>query len=198
LENSEVRIRVTKEMTRPLPKPRSAAPLLLLIWGAAACSSDDGFAPPGGTPPPTTTSDVAYEVRRTPDGVAVDVPFVFTNSSPLPVFILGCHMGGRVDLGIGLEKRESISWRRVWTPVRVLCVTPPIRVEPGASISDTVHVALCTREACGPPAAGMEVSGIYRLVWDNLLSTANGQPDGLPLRLDESFLVSTPFQLREP
>jgi len=179
------------------PARRILGVALLLV--GPGCSADGaGPLAPDRPSLPTVTSDTAYDVERDSTGFSVEIPFRFTNTYGAPLFIFGCHVEGRRELAMSLQKLELIVWREVVPAPGPGCAGRALRIDPGEVFADTARVHVCAAVRCGPPAGGMPIEGAYRLVWQNLAATADNRPDGAIVQLPEGFRASTVFELRAP
>lgn len=147
---------------------KPAVILLAVVLGSLSC--DESASVPSGplevsADPPIRTSadtyllDVVHQTWRT------DIPFTYSNRSPRPYFLVNC--GGLY--AIWLEKRVGESWAFEWGPVRTLCLSPVIRIEPGATFTDTLRVwAAFPGTNTVPRFQSEDSAGRYRIVIETL------------------------------
>lgn len=112
------------------------------------------------------TDALAYTLRATSAGLEGEIPFVFTNPTEGPVYIVNCN--GSTSLQ--LEKLVEGNWVEAWSPAIPQCLSTPIVVQPGEEYRDTVRVF------GGRPSTNVypkfdvaEIPGVYRLVWSDVL-----------------------------
>ena len=106
----------------------------------------------------------------------VQIPYSFTNRTGSTVYIPNCNGG----FSLSLQMQEAGEWVHAWSPVILLCLSPPIVIEPDEVYQTTVDVVGCTSGgSCSPrlilpPTA----STPYRIVWWAALSSYD--PDRYP------------------
>lgn len=174
-----------------------AAGATIATVAVAACDSGAmGPEPPGRPAVLTVTSDIAYDVEQTASGFAVRIPFRLVNTYGSLLLVRGCHEGGVVDARIALDRFEDRKWIPFWTPEGSACISPPLALEDGAKLVDTLEVEVCTAPGCGLPTEGARPDGVYRLRWLNLFTSDDGTATGELQRLAGDRRVSNAFELR--
>jgi hypothetical protein len=165
-------------------RPRDAA-LLVTLFAIAGCSGQNPFSVNArfaefdeGSTLSTDASSYVLE----PDGVGLRtvIGLSFTNPSNQPMYIVNCHGG----LNTTLEKRVNGEWVPYWSPALLMCLSPPIVIEPGETLTRSLAIwgALPGSNA-GPAWASADVEGTYRMVLGSLVwnYTTEGQRFGDPV-----------------
>lgn len=135
----------------------------------------------------------AYDLRAGPIGYTATIGFVFTNRRQTPVYVANC--GG--DAPPGLERFRNGEWVRAWTPVVRLCLSPSIVIEAGKKYQGELDLFAGYPDGnTYPKFKTAPIPGVYRLVWDFLLSSHDSRDypyDPLPLdeRVSNSFTLTT-------
>ena len=178
-------------------KRRGIVLLNMLVFPLlASCEGD--ITPPvvdGDTTPPIQTDATLYELRLDWVGLATDIPLRWENRAADTLYIVNC----RGALAPVLEKEVADGWEAFWSPVLLACLSPPIVMEPGDVLVDTLHVwgALPGHNA-GPEFKSDDLEGIYRIVMDNVVfhydEDRQGFGDDVPLE----YRVSSSFALDDP
>jgi hypothetical protein len=164
----------------------SAAALLAcqVSTGPEAASADD---------PALRTDRSAYGLDRGVRSWATEIPYAFVNRTGRTVYLTNCNGG----FALRLEKWQDGAWVPAWSPVRLLCLSAPLEIAPGATFEDTVRVNAGLPDSNTFPKFEVdEVDGAYRLVW--LAGTHDYDHDdpGGPL-IDAAFRTSNTFTLAE-
>lgn len=115
-------------------------------------------------------------------GLGTEIGISFTNGSSRRMYIPNCNGG----LNTVLEKRVNGGWVPYWSPVRLLCRSDPIIIEPGSTLTRTIDVwgALPGMNAV-PAWASADVEGTYRMVLGSV-GWNDGTPELVPLELRTS------------
>ncbi len=173
--------------------PRSRSPgLLLSALVLLACGSPPTSAG-GEEEHPLRTEHLEYELRHTESGFEGEIAFAYTNRTGETVSLINC----RGNVPPSLEKREGDGWVTAWTPVTLMCLSPPVVIEPDATFTDTLRIV------AGRPSGDVrprfqvaEVEGTYRLVWHWAVHDYDPDRQGFgdPLPLEER--ISNSFVLR--
>lgn len=133
--------------------------------------------------PPIQTDSSVYHVR-TAGGYQATIGLTYTNPTGEPVFIAACH-NPHPPL---MEKWEDGQWVTAYNPPVLMCITPPVVIEPRQSYSYTYRiVAGLPHDNAYPKFEVSEIPGTYRLRW--LLRG----PDA-PLPLEQT--ISNTFELQ--
>jgi hypothetical protein len=140
------------------------------------------------------TNATSYVLEPDWVGLKTVIGIRFTNPSPQTMYIVNCRGG----LGTTLEKRVNGAWVPYWAPVLMMCLSEPIIVKPGETLTRDVPVwgALPGNNA-GPEWASANVEGTYRMVLGNVVwnYTTEGQRFGDPV--PQALLTSNEFTLRK-
>ncbi len=167
---------------------------LLLLLLLQACeifgSSDD---------PAANAQQFAIETQQTVyQAVALEeddrffsfeIVATFTNLTHAPVYFVGCLPPQQPLLDI----KEGNEWKPVYQPIQLLCLSEPLRLVPGDTLSlPHVYGACYPDNNCGPTFDG-PVTGTYRLRQFD----AYYDPEGTkPVEIES--LVSNTFTLKLP
>jgi hypothetical protein len=139
------------------------------------------------------TDGERYVLEPAGGGLQTVIGMSFTNPSDQPMYIVNCQGG----LNTPLEKRVDGRWVPYWSPVLLLCLSPPIVVEPGATLtrSLTIWGALPGNNA-HPAWASADVEGTYRMRLEGLVWNyrTTGQEFGAPVPAEAR--ISNEFTLR--
>jgi hypothetical protein len=139
------------------------------------------------------TDATSYVLKPDWVGLKTVIGIRFTNSSPQTMYIVNCRGG----LGTRLEKRVNGTWVPYWSPVLMMCLSEPILVKSGETLTRDVPVwgALPGNNTV-PEWASADVEGTYRMVLGNVVwnYTTEGQRfgDAVP----PALLTSNTFTLR--
>jgi hypothetical protein len=155
----------------------------------------------GITPPdrditaPIQTDATFYSLHEDWVGLATEIPLRFENQTANTLYIVNC----RGQLSPVLEKKVGRGWERFWTPVLRACLGPPIVIEPGGVLADTLHVwgALPGSNA-GPEFGSDDVEGVYRIVLQNVVFNYDEDQRGLGDPVPLEYRVSNLFVLDDP
>jgi len=135
----------------------------------------------------------AYTLTESGIGLAVDVPYTFTNSTSSAVYFVNCGGG----FGFWLERETDGGWQIAWTPALLSCLSPPIVVEAGERLEGTFRIiGAAPGTNARPQFDRADPTGTYRIVVDALSSYQDRvAPFGKPLPLE--YRVSNRFTLRK-
>lgn len=165
------------------------------LAGAMLFGCDSPLALERDAGPLLQTDALEYRLERSSIGVEATIRYTFTNATGGAVHLANC----RGDVSPNLERLEGSEWVTGWSPVRLLCASPPVVIEPGAEYRDSVHViAAPFGSHAHPQFTTGNATGVYRLVWFQAAggSDIDGAPFGEPLALKDR--ISNAFVLREP
>lgn len=138
-----------------------------------------------GTPPPPTagadggvtaappreglalrTDAGEYTLKHGPPFWDTRIPVSFRNPLPDTVYMVNC----REEIAMTLEKKTAEGWIPFWQPILMLCLSPPVRIAPGAAYADTVHVSgAMPGTNSAPEFASRDLDGVYRLRWNKVV-----------------------------
>jgi hypothetical protein len=163
--------------------------LVAVSFGLVSCSSPAEVSWDG--EPLLRTHGTEFQVIHTSGVMKVSIPYTFTNHIGSPVLLANCRGG----ISTSLEMKRRGKWVTAWSPILLLCASPPIQIREGAEYGDTLHVfAVPFGSAGGPQFAFVDVEGTYRLRWDAAYTEGNSHGGALPLR----FRVSNEIFLKDP
>ena len=170
---------------------------VLTVLLASACSSTaDPLGPTTALQPGETllTTDApAYQVRE--EGIvraAVDFDLTYRNPLAVAVAVPACHIPARPML----QKLVGGEWVRAFSPVELLCITPPLVIPSRGTYQFRYQIRADAHDlARWPGATDGSLAGTYRLRWwvgvrDRQADTGVGTP------LPEESVVSNSFELR--
>ncbi|MFP3947764.1 MAG: hypothetical protein ACLFWG_03465 [Longimicrobiales bacterium] len=163
--------------------------LVLVLLGG--CDSTVGPFDPDD--PLIRTEEQGYELELQGDEwLSTEIPYTFENRTGRTVHIPNCQGG----ISLRLDRLEGLDWESTWIPNLLLCISPPIVVDPGESFFDTLHVSGgLPGTRTGPRWDREDPSGIYRIVWMGAFA-GPGDPSGsLGPQLPLEHRVSNPFAL---
>ena len=165
--------------------------LLLAVLALAGCDLSTG--PEVSGEPAIRTDRTAYDLEAGTVGWRAEIPYVFTNRSGAPVSLANCNGG----VALRLDRWQDGGWVEAWSPALPLCLSIPVRLEPGETFQDTVRFfAGYPGTKALPQLPPGEVDSSYRLVWTILVydtSLRGGRAGTLvPLR----YRASNLFRLR--
>jgi hypothetical protein len=140
------------------------------------------------------TDSLRYTLKAFSGSYDGTIGVVFTNGTPDTAFIVNC--AGSTSLA--LEKLVDGGWVRAWSPVLPACLSPPIVIAPGRQYRSDVRIfSGYVGSNLYPQFSITDITGIYRIVWDNVLRTYQDRlPFGEPVGPDRR--VSNRFELIAP
>jgi len=154
-----------------------------------------GEPPPGApsSPPWIRTDRVAYDLATTSIGWETTIPFRWTNPTSGPAFLVHCGE----TYAVVLEKLVDGVWVPGWLPFIQLCLSiPPIIVQPGETLVDTVRVFAGFPDGNTIPVFEQDdPEGVYRLVLFPL-SPFDSSPHPFGEELPFEARVSNAFEFR--
>lgn len=163
-------------------------PLTFIMAAALFLVACDTAAPPTRDAEIATGRDV-YRATVTPEAVTFDVDLVYTNTSGAAVFFTGCYP----PMNPTLEKWVGGEWTVAFSPIHLMCLSEPVRAEPGGSLEYTLNVYACTRDRCGPDwlpgPAPHTVPGTYRVRDSVGTEVEGGLPETSRTVVSNSFRV---------
>jgi hypothetical protein len=184
---------------------RQAIVLLgMLVFPALGGCEGDGptLAPPEPEVPPDVERDTTapiqtdttfYTLREDWEGLATEIALRWENQAEDTLYITVCF-----NFVPTLEKKVDGAWEEYWNPGSLACSGPPIVIEPGAVLVDTVHVwGALPGDDVWPQFKSDDVEGVYRIVIHSVFWQTEdwqGVGDQVPLR----YRVSNPFVLDDP
>ncbi len=172
---------------------------MLLFPLLGSCEGNrDIVAPPEverDTTAPIQTDATFYSLREEWVGLATEIALRWGNQAPDTLYIVNC----RGHLAPVLEKKVDGGWETFWSPILLLCLSPPIIVEPCGVLVDTLHLwgALPGHNA-GPEFKSEHVEGVYRIVMHNAVFNYNEDQRGFGDPVPLEYRVSNHFVLDDP
>jgi hypothetical protein len=155
---------------------------------------DTGAARPVGdssdAAPLSTVTLVTLE--RSGEGYMARFPYTFTNRFGAPIYLVNCNG----DISPSLQRRVGEAWEDWWIPMMNGCLSPPVVVKAGGTLSDSAWVGI--RPDDGRYYSELIAGGdstLYRLVWHQALASfdAAARPFGPTVPLEHR--VSNAFRL---
>ena len=170
--------------------------LLSAASGLAACSSEPLVEPSAEATiladAPIQTDSSVYHVRTTEYFHEIVMNLSYANPTGGKVYIPTCH-GPHPP---ALQKRVGEQWVTAYAPVVLLCLGPPVIIEPGETYRYNYRVMAAHRPNTVPRFEVDEIPGTYRLVWHMLGTwTPNGPEAGLGEELPLEQRVSNTFRI---
>lgn len=141
---------------------RFSLPLLLAAClGGLACEDSTGL--PAESHPLIQTDSPEYRLEPYGAGWHASIPYTFTNRTGRPVYLANCRGG----FGVHLDREDNGTWRTVWSPVLLLCLSPPIVIGRYERFTHTLSVwGARPGTDIRPQFDREDPSGTYRIVWD--------------------------------
>jgi hypothetical protein len=159
----------------------------------AVVDSDEDIG--GTTKSPISTSAAEYVLQSSGGGWATNIPITFRNVTDATLYIVNCHQG----LAPELEKRTAGGWEPFWSGVQLQCLSPPMVIERGDSLSATIVIwGALPGGNMAPTFRRAELDGTYRIVLGSVVhnydSSYSAGRFGDPVPIEHR--VSNTFQLR--
>lgn len=176
---------------------KRTVPLLALAIGASCSSSThpEGAALPNGIAAAAAdfqTDSSSYTLRTTTIAYEGVINVTYTNRSQVTANFVNCRGG----TGVELQKLVAGEWKLAWSPVLLLCLSPPIVVPNAGQHQFAIPVFGGYPESnVFPRFSVAEIPGTYRLVWTNVVANYQDRlPFGDPLPLEHR--VSNQFTIQ--
>ena len=121
------------------------------------------------------------------------VPYTYRNTLPDTLYIVNC-LG---QVAASFQKKSGDTWQNFWSPTVLLCLSPPVKIAPGTSITGTARIYGSRAGANSyPQLPNGDLTGTYRLLISPVVFhyTDRGQRFGAPVPLEQR--VSNEFRLR--
>jgi hypothetical protein len=158
------------------------APLAFCGQSAGPVGNDDGA--------PIRTERTSYTLQESPAGFRTGIAFTYVNDTGETVYLHGCRPPELPKL----QKKRDGEWVDAWLPVRTLCLSQPVPVEPGDTVPFEFELFAGHRGSASYPQFEVDVlEGEYRLVWQITLSRDPTWPrDDLPIerRVSNTFRLT--------
>ena len=119
------------------------------------------------------------------------------NRSGRAMYFVNCN--GRTSLSI--QRLEAAQWTHFWSPVQLLCLSPPIMVQNGGTQTfDIRDFAGNAGSNVFPKFERPLVTGVYRVIWNDAYFNYRDRQNGVPwsdpvpvaLRVSNSFVIRAP------
>ena len=165
---------------------------LLLIGLLSGCAS---------APIVTTAAELAHADFRTDStsytlaagavGYGGTISVTYTNHSRKTVYFVNC----RGVTNVVLEKLVDGAWKLAWSPIELMCLSPPITVPPNGTWTTRVNISGAYRGRNSLPTFSIDtIPGRYRLEWGQAVHDYHASlPWGKPL--PEERRISNEFML---
>ncbi|KPK79411.1 MAG: hypothetical protein AMS25_12695 [Gemmatimonas sp. SM23_52] len=191
-------VSITSLLAAGVPLARRCRVLLslltLLVFPLlGGCESD--ITPPEvdrDTTAPIQTDRPFYWLRTDWVGFTTEIALSYENQAADTLYIVNCLR----TLPAVLEKEVDGVWERFWAPILPRCLSPPIVMEPGGVLVDTLHVwGALPGHNVGPAFKSEDVKGVYRIVMHQVVfhydenSAGFGDPVPLEYRVSNAFAL---------
>jgi hypothetical protein len=177
--------------------PHVCAVALPLLLASAGCSSGAGVTAPSllveGDEPAIVMAESVLVLEGDEWGWRGEIGYTFRNRTERTISLLNCNGG----YGLQLERWDGAEWVVAWSPALLMCLSAPIELAPGETLSRTLGVFGGRPDSnMHPRFAVSEIEGTYRLVitaalWDY---DHDGPPWGTPVPVEHRS--SGPFEVR--
>ena len=166
------------------PDARFSLPLMVAVClGGLACEDSTGLSLE--SEPLIQTDSPEYRLQPYGAGWRVQIPYTFTNRTGRTVYLANCNGG----FGLHLDRDDNGTWRTAWSPVLLLCLSPPIVIGRHARFTDTLCVQGARPGTDVRPEFDLDdPSGTYRIVWDAAYSSS-GPDIPLEARISNRFVL---------
>jgi hypothetical protein len=171
--------------------------LMMVAASGVGCRELDPFAPErldATDHAPVTIDPSVVLLEENEFGWHGELDFTFQNLTALRISIPNCRGG----FFLQLDRWDDDGWVFAWSRATFLCYSPPIELDPGASLTQRLLLHW------GPPggnwtfqpeSSGDELEGTYRLVITSAyVNYESGSARGARPPLE--FRVSEPFEIR--
>jgi hypothetical protein len=174
--------------------------LVAIVLGLAACRE-----PSTGPEATATTAEItrdenaqfqtdslAYTLGTASIGYVGVIGVTFVNRTGATVYFVNC--GGAT--GLSLEKRVDGQWVNVWSPVMLLCLSPPIIVAAGATYRTQISIFGGYPDGNTYPRFSVaDIAGEYRAVWYSVLRTYQESSSSFGEQLPLDARISNRFSI---
>ena len=144
---------------------------------------------------PIQTDTTLYRWSLDGSSANVDIGIEYTNVTPDTISIVNCNG----LLPAVLEKRAAGSWIRFWSPMLAECLSPPIRIAPGAVLARMLQVYGNLPGSNAVPAfQSDDLQGVFRITVEHVVwsydENLQGFGDLVPVerRQSNSFVLVDP------
>lgn len=171
--------------------------LLLLLVTVVACGGSDSSranAPVNRDQAVSFQTDTTrYVLDRDATGWGTQISWSFQNISPDTVYAVNCN--GATTIAV--ERREAGGWEVHWAPLTNACLSPPVAIPPGETLSGRLDLwGAPPGGNVGPEFRDTTFSGVYRLAWWNLVHHYDPAKPGFGDTVAVRHRVSNEFALR--
>jgi hypothetical protein len=138
------------------------------------------------------TEASAYTLRSSSRGLEVAIGYSYENRTGSRVYLVNCngHVAPVLERKIG-----DGEWELAWAAPEHDCLSPPVVIEPGAALRDTLLVYGRPPGSNSYPQIDPDrIRGVHRLRWNRALTSFEprlpfGQELPLALRVSNEFLL---------
>ena len=128
-------------------------------------------------------------------GLATEIPLTYENQTAQTFYIVN-YCGQKASI---LEQIVEGAWEQFWSPTFCSRLGPPIVVEPGGVLADTLDLwGAPPGSNAAPQFASDDVEGTYRIVTRQVVFNFDadrpdlGDPVGLEYRVSNAFFLDDP------
>lgn len=142
---------------------------------------------------PVVTNATRYDLQPVTNGWRGSIRYTFINKTQRTVSLLNCNG----QYSVRLEQRQASGWVNAWAPAVQECLSPPLQLEPGASLPGEIQIfAGRAGSNVYPQFSVPQIDGVYRLVIESAYFDYDhsGPPWGDVLPIEKR--VSSPFEIR--
>lgn len=133
---------------------------LMLISCTAISNYDSTFAAEEGGLLQTNSEIYEAEIfQNGQQGVRFDIPYTVKNTTGEAIYMIGCKRPAAPVL----QKKTGEEWVSAYSPVELLCLSPPFILKPGEQYRDTLQVYGVFPGQNTYPEFLTDVEGTYRL-----------------------------------
>ena len=165
-----------------------------------ACSNDGSTADVSGPEASRQSSEALVRTQGSEFQLSVSdgmlkgrVPYTYRNTLADTLYIVNC----RGFVAASIQKKSGNTWTDFWSPIVLSCLSAPVKIAPGASLSGVAEI-YGSRPGTNtfPTLPTGDLTGTYRLLISPVVHNYNdrGQGFGDPVPLEQR--VSNEFRLR--
>lgn len=120
-----------------------------------------------------------------------------TNRTGRAMYFVNCNGG----TSLSIQRLDGAQWKHFWSPVQLLCLSPPIVVQNGSTQAFDIRVfAGSAGSNVFPKFERPLVTGVYRVMWNDAYFNYQDRQNGVPWSdpVPEALRVSNSFVIRAP